>query len=423
MLATPARAAETPSLALAGRAAALRCLVETCDTTSGRSGPLAGLTYVAKDLLDVAGRKPGCGLGQSAAEPPLKDAALLIVLDAAGAARRGYAEMTPLAFEPSGGNAARGRPLNPWNPARICGGSSSGSAVAVAAGLTDFSIGSDTAGSLRIPAQCCGVTAWKPTPGLVPLDGAMALSPSLDVVGFLAREASTLERIAVLFCRDQAPRRIATIAVANDLIAQSEPAIARAIESLAARLKASGRRLAPEPLAALLKACDVPVLDVLQAESAAEHGWRLANGTLEPTLAARLRKGLAIPPEQADEARARLKAIAGALSLFRQHGAILLPVMPIVTPEVAACEPGSVAFSARTLYALSAYTRFVNGLGLAAVALPCGFDENGMPIAAQLVGPAGSDLALLALAADIQRDSDWHALEPTGVSALLKASR
>ncbi len=420
MLATPARAAETPSLALAGRAAALRCLVEACDAPGG-SGPLAGLSYVAKDLLDVAGRKPGCGLTADAGSLPMRDAAVLSMLDAAGAARRGYAQMTPLAFEPSGGNAACGRPLNPWNPARICGGSSSGPGVAVSGGLVDFAIGSDTAGSLRIPAQCCGVTAWKPTPGLVPLAGTMALSPSLDVLGFLARGAGTLERVATPFAGTVSAQRIATIAVANDLIAQSDPAIARAVENLATRLKAGGRRIAPEPLAALLKACDGPVLDVLQAESAAEHGWRLAEGMLEPTLAARLRKGLAIPAAQADEARARLKAIAGALSLFRQHDAILLPVMPIVTPAVAACDPGSPAFSGRTLYALSAFTRFVNGLGLPAVALPCGFDENGMPIAAQLVGPAGSDLSLLALAAEIQRDSDWHALRPAALDALLEA--
>jgi Asp-tRNA(Asn)/Glu-tRNA(Gln) amidotransferase A subunit family amidase len=422
MLATPARAAETPSLALADRAAALRCLVETCDAP-GVSGPLAGLTYVAKDLLDVAGRKPGLGLNEGLGAPPVRDADILTGLDAAGASRRGYAEMTPLAFEPSGGNAARGRPLNPWNPERICGGSSSGSAVAVAGGLADFAIGSDTAGSLRIPAHCCGVTAWKPTPGLVPLAGAMALSPSLDVLGFLARDAITLKCVAESFRTNEAPRRIAPIAVAQDLIAQSEPAVARAIESLAKRLKANGYRTAQEPLAALLKACDGPVLDVLQAESAAEHGWRLADGTLEPTLAARLRKGLAIPAEQAIEARARLKAIAGALSLFRQHDAILLPVMPIVTPEVAACEPASPGFSARTLYALSAFTRFVNGLGLAAVALPCGFDENGMPVAAQLVGPAGSDLSLLSLAAEIQRDSEWHALRPAALDSLLEVGR
>lgn len=422
MLATPARAAQTPSPALADRAAALRCLVEACDAPGG-SGPLAGLSYVAKDLFDVAGRKPGCGLTAGAGGAPMRDAAVLSILDAAGAARRGYAQMTPLAFEPSGGNATCGRPLNPWHPERICGGSSSGSAVAISGGVADFAIGSDTAGSLRIPAQCCGVTAWKPTPGLVPLDGAMALSPSLDVLGFLARDASTLERVAGVFCADGAPRRIATIAIATDLIAQSDPAIGRAVESLVTRLKVSGRRIAPEPLAALLEACDGPVLDVLQAESAAQHGWRLADGKLEPTLAARLRKGLAIPAEQADEARVRLAAIGGAPSLFRRHDAILLPVMPIATPEVVACEPGSPAFSGRTLYALSAFTRFVNGLGLAAVALPCGFDENDMPIAAQLVGPASSDLALLALATDIQRDSDWHALEPTALAGLLEAGR
>lgn len=422
MLAMLSRATQTPGAMLAAPAAALRCLVETCDGASGQ-GPLAGLSYAAKDLLDVAGRTPGLGLLNARRPAVARDAAILTMLDRAGAARRGYAEMTPLAFEPSGANAARGRPLNPWNPERICGGSSSGSAVAVAAGLVDFAIGSDTAGSLRIPAHCCGVTAWKPTPGLIPPEGATALAPSLDVLGFLARDAETLRRVAGVFRDSKTARRIATIAVAQDLIAQADPAVARAVETLAARLKALGRSVRPEPLAALLKACDGPVLTVLQAESAAEHGWRLAGGEIEPTLAARLSKGLAISADEADEARARLEAIAGALSLFRHHDAILLPAMPIVTPTVAACEPASPAFSARTLYALSAFTRFVNGLGLAAVALPCGFDDHGMPIAAQLVGPAGGDLALLALAAEIQLDSDWHALEPAALADLLGGDR
>ena len=398
----------------------LRLLVQAEAATTAGAGALSGLSYLAKDLLDTPGRAPSCGLAAPAGEAPREKAALLAALDEAGAQRLGFCEMTALACEPSGSNPLRQRPLNPWDPNRICGGSSSGSGVAVAAGLVDFAIGSDTAGSLRIPAHCCGVTAWKPSYGLLPLAGAMALAPSLDVLGFLARDATTLLRLAGVFAPE--PKQALRIAYAADLDAVSEAPVAAACSELAELMKATGLRVAEEPLSPLLKACDPPLFDVLQGETSREHGWRLAGGALDPGLTARLQKGLAISPERLAEARERLQAIAGALTLFRHHDAILLPVMPIETPEIAACEPSSPGFAPRKLYALSAYTRFVNALGLAAVALPCGFDSQGMPIGAQLVGPAGSDLALLKLAARIQRDSAWHGRQPTALAALLEAA-
>lgn len=404
------------------RAERLRLLVETDNTPPQSEGVLTGLTYLAKDLFDSHGRAPTLGLAHATGEPPPSQARLLSALDDAGAQRLGFCEMTALACEPSGGNPLRQRPLNPWDPSRICGGSSSGSGVAVAAGIVDFAIGSDTAGSLRIPAHCCGLTAWKPSYGRLPVQGAMALAPSLDVLGFLARNAATLMRLARPFLPDRAPTAGQRIAYAADLAAASEPAVATACAGLAARLKGSGLRVAEEPLAPLLKACDAPVLDVLQGEMAVEHGWRIGSGQLDPMLEARLRKGLAITRERLAEARERLQAIARALTLFRHHDAILLPVMAIETPEVAACEPGSPGFAPRTLYALSAYTRFVNALGLPAVALPCGFDSQGLPIGAQLVGPPGSDLALLTLAEQIQRDTTWHGREPSALAALLEAA-
>lgn len=408
-----------------GGAERLRLLVEAGDAPARSAGALAGLTYLAKDLFDTPGRTPTLGLGTAGGEPPRDKASLLETLDGAGAQCLGFCEMTALACEPSGSNPLRKRPLNPWNASRICGGSSSGSGVAVAAGLVDFAIGSDTAGSLRIPAHCCGTTAWKPGFGRLPVQGTMALAPSLDVLGFLARDAATLARLAQVLLPKSLPQAVPAarrVAYAADLAAASEPSIASACAGLAERLKVLDIGVTEEPLAALLKACDPLVLDLLQGEMAAEHGWRIGGGQLEPMLEARLRKGLAVPAERLAEARERLQAIARALTLFRHHDAILLPVMPIETPEVALCEPASPGFSPRTLYALSAYTRFVNGLGLPAVALPCGFDRQGLPIGAQLIGPPGSDLALLDLATQIQRDTTWHGREPSALAALLEAA-
>src|SRR5262245_64145691 len=119
-------------------------------------------------------------------------AAVLDLLDRAGARRIGYAAMTELAYEPSGYNSHHGHVGNPWNPEFISGGSSSGSAAAVASGSVVVSLGSDTGGSLRIPAHSCGITAWKPTYGAVSALGAIPLAPSLDTIGLLARSASDM---------------------------------------------------------------------------------------------------------------------------------------------------------------------------------------------------------------------------------------
>lgn len=155
-------------------------------------GVLHAMPYAAKDIFVSATRLPHGGLAQPLPMERLPRATVLDLLDRAGARRIGYTTMTELAYEPSGYNATHGAPKNPWNFDFITGGSSSGSAVAVASGSTVFAFGSDTGGSLRIPAHCCGLTSWKPTFGAVPLAGAMPLSPSLDTVGILARSASDL---------------------------------------------------------------------------------------------------------------------------------------------------------------------------------------------------------------------------------------
>ena len=146
-------------------------------------GILDGMPYAAKDIFLSATRMPHGGLSR----PPMKiegaQATVLDLLDRAGGRRIGYTAMTELAYEPSGYNAVHGRIGNPWNVDFISGGSSSGSAAAVASGSVVFALGSDTGGSLRIPAHCCGVTAWKPSYGAVSAAGSIALAPTLDTIG------------------------------------------------------------------------------------------------------------------------------------------------------------------------------------------------------------------------------------------------
>jgi len=360
-------------------------------------GALSATPIAIKDMFDVAGRTAGWGIGRKGAAAA-RDADVIAQLRKAGARIAGMAVMTPLAYEPSGANPIDGRPLNPHDATRICGGSSSGSAVAVAAGLVRIAIGTDTGGSVRIPAHCCGLTALKPTHGAISLEGAMPLAPSLDTIGFLADNAATIEPFAeAVLPSSSADRDIASIGFASDLAALSAASIAACFNAAMARcsgLSIAARAIALNPV---LEACDPPTFALMQGEAAEHHRTLIDQGQLEASLAKRLAKGLSIDDAQLAAARAQLPLLRQDMlnGLLKHHDAILLPVMPIETPPVAQCEFGSPDFSARTLFALSAFTRFVNALGLPAVAFPAGKDAAGMPIALQLVGRPGAEAALL----------------------------
>lgn len=387
---------------------------------AAQAGPLGGLSYAVKDLVDVAGRAPTLGLADAPGRSPARTAEVIDILSKNGGRLIGFTEMTALAYEPSGGNSARRRPVNPWSALHICGGSSSGSAVAVAAGMVPVALGSDTGGSLRIPAHCCGITAWKPGRGIVPADGTMALAPSLDVIGFLSRAAADLLPVAACFSSASTAQPIRRVAVVDDVLEDCDAEVIDAIRRVAAAWTHDGIETSTTNVKPLMDCCDPSVLLLMQGEAALAHRALMDAGHLDPVLAKRLGKGSAIADHEMEAARELLAKLTGATldATFGNADAILMPVMRIRTPTVATCEPDSAEFSARVLYQLSALTRWVNGLGLPAVAIPAGFDRDGMPVAVQLVGRPGSDRALLELAAAIQFHTDWHGRVPTGVAAL-----
>lgn len=378
--------------------------------TGASGGVLSGLPIAIKDMIDIAGRAPTFGLAQAPRGVPTRNARVFDMLSDAGAVTVAFAQMSPLAYEPSGANPQRGRPLNPWNKDYICGGSSSGPAVAVASGCVPLALGSDTAGSLRIPAHCCGITAWKPTHGLVPSQGTMDLAPSLDAIGFLARAASTIAPVAEVFAGRSEPRLIRRVAVAHDLTLRSATSIQSSVAAMEQTLLSIGRSLMSMALEPLLTATDAPVMTVLVGEAARANADLIGSNMLDRELKARLEKGLVITDEQLEESRRLLGQLAATEieRLFFDADAILLPVMPLSTPLVETCEPTGAAFAPRTLYALSSFTRFVNALGLPAVSVPAGVDEHGLPIGLQMVGPPGSDRALITLACEIQCACEWH---------------
>jgi aspartyl-tRNA(Asn)/glutamyl-tRNA(Gln) amidotransferase subunit A len=379
-------------------------------------GLLRGLPYVAKDMFATGLSAPswGCKAPQASSLPR---ASLVDRLDQAGALLLGTAVMTELAYEPSG--VSWRTPKNPWGFDMIPGGSSSGSAILVASGCCFAALGSDTGGSVRIPAHCCGITALKPGYGRLPLDGAMTLAPSLDTAGIFARSAIDLAPIWPLLS-GEAPalsRRTRSGVLLQDAFDACEAEIAGILRGTIDVLAADG--VAMTRKSGFPEQADAHALTVLQAEAAREHAPLLDDSNMDATLRKRLRKGLAISDSELDLARGHREALCVQFlsEVFDQADVVFLPVMPIKTPRVEEVDPASALFNPRTLYTLSRFTRFVNYLGLPALALPAGFDGRGMPVGLQIIGRPGSEAALLEIGISLQERTDWHGRVPSAIAS------
>jgi aspartyl-tRNA(Asn)/glutamyl-tRNA(Gln) amidotransferase subunit A len=379
-------------------------------------GPLSGLPYVAKDMFATGRTQPswGCSTPQARALPR---ASVIDRLDQAGASLIGAATMTELAYEASG--IGRRGALNPWRFDAIPGGSSTGSAILVASGCCFAALGSDTAGSVRIPAHCCGITALKPGYGKIPLDGAMSLAPSLDTFGIFARSAADLALLWPSICGEapDASEELPRVVVLQDVFDSSDAGIATVARGAVNVLAESGMMI--EERSGFPEEADRQTLTVLQAEVAHQHRARIEDPKIDATLRRRIGKGLSITDEElaiAMAARDRLRD-QFILSCLGEAGVAVLPVMPIKTPHVKEVDPASPQFNPRVLYALSRFTRFVNYFGLPALAVPAGFDVSGMPVGLQLIGHPGSEATLLQIAVRLQERTDWHGRVPLAIAA------
>jgi amidase len=362
-----------------------------------------GIRLAVKDLIDVEGvpTTAGSRAVAQAASPADRDAPCLAGARAAGVAIVGKANLHELAYGGAGINEWFGTPVNPLDPGLLPGGSSSGSAVAVADGEADVAYGSDTGGSVRIPAAFCGITGLKTTHGRVCLDRVWPLAPSLDTIGPMARDvAGVITGMLLLeagFVVDVPPaRRVGRIRPPGFDV---DPRIDAAIDAALAR---SGLEVAEAELPGWLAAretCGV----LLDAEAVESNRALLDDpelrGLIGPNVAARLAGAAAVTPQQAAVARAAQprwrEAMAAAVDAA---GLLALPTVPFYPPPLTAA-PG---------LHFTAFTNAVNFAGFPALALPVPSAHDRLPASLQLIGPPGSEALLLATGTVIEASAGYR---------------
>jgi len=364
------------------------------------SGPLAGLTFAAKDLYDVAGQKTGFGNPDwlRTHEPAVRTAPAVQMLLDAGARLVGKTHTEEMAWSLTGENAHYGTPVNVNAPGRVPGGSSSGSAAAVAAGLVDFALGSDTGGSVRLPASYCGILGLRPTHGRIPLEGACPLAPSFDTCGWFARDAGVFERVGRVLLRDAAPARApGRLLVAQDAFAFAEDvalaALKPALERVAALIGAPENvTVGDESLTRWMDYFRFPQ----GAEAWAAHGAWIARVKPQfgPAIKGRFEWASTVDPKDVARAGTRREEITRRMDdTLRDNAVLALPSAPdIALPRNS---PPAVVdkLRARALPMLC-----IAGLArLPQVSLPLA-TVNGCPLGLSLIAARGNDTLLLALA-------------------------
>jgi aspartyl-tRNA(Asn)/glutamyl-tRNA(Gln) amidotransferase subunit A len=401
----------------------------------GPLGALHGVPLAHKDMYYEAGRRSTCGSAIRRDHVPAVTATVLDRLRAAGSYTFAGLNMAEFAQNATGHNAHYGDCRNPWNPLYIPGGSSSGSGAAVAARFTYAALGSDTGGSVRIPASACGVTGLKPTQTRVSRAGAMPLSFSADNVGPLARTARDCARILRLIAGPDPMDPTAAaepvpdyetgldgdlrglrVGVPTDGLLGAGTPVGDAVHAATEVLAARGARLVPVSLP-YMEVATAYLIVIFRSEGAAIHDrWmRDSPGAYAAHLSAKLYSGYAVPASRYIEAlRARGPILrAFAAEVFDKADVIALPTIPGNLPTLAETDidAGPVSAAAAS-EALSVNTRAFNYLGLPAVSVPCGFDPNGLPIGLQIVGWPFAEGRVLKVADAYQREMDWHTRAP-----------
>ena len=402
--ATPARARAEAQAARARAKAGLRW------------GPLDGVPISWKDLYDTAGTVTAGGSALLADRVPERDALVVERASRAGAVCLGKTNLTEFAYSGLGINPTTGTPANPYDAEtpRCPGGSSSGAAVSVARGLAPAAIGSDTGGSVRVPAAWNGLVGLKTTIGLVPTDGVLPLSQSLDTVGPLTRDVADANALLGLLLNrrpadlDGADLHGARFLVAATFAAErTAPGVRRSFEAALDRLTRAGASLVHG---------DIPEFDQLDemiggpgdiqvCEACANWGdlietdpGRVFRPIAERVLAGRQHRAVDMVAFVARMAEIQRRYVQRAA----EFSAVLTPSVMIPPPPITVLEDGGEDYIATNIDSLR-FTRLGNRLGLCGLTLPCGLDESGLPVGLMLNGLPGADNALLRLGAAVER--------------------
>jgi amidase len=362
-------------------------------------GPLSGLTFAAKDAFHVEGVRTGFGQPEwLRTHPPANVTARAVeLLLEAGADMIAKAHCDELCYSLTGENAHYGTPENVNAPGRVPGGSSNGSAAAVAGGLVDFALGSDCGGSVRIPASYCGIFGMRPTWGRVPLDGALPFGPSFDVAGWLARSPDVFERVGRVLLRDQSrPQWPKRLLIAKDAFGLVEDQVVQALMPAVEKVKseigaAEDVVVSEEGLASWFEAFRT----IQAAEIWGSLGaWITATKPrLGPGVKERLEWAATVSPDMMAQASARREQIRRRLEDLMQPGDVLcLPTSPRVAPlKGTTADKVEVEYrnQAMCLLCISGHT------GLPQVSLPVASLDS-LPLGLSLLGARGSDVDLLA---------------------------
>jgi len=409
-------------------AEARRCDAEMA---AGRDrGPLHGIPLAVKDLYDTAGVRTTAGSRILGDRVPQEDAVTVARLRAAGAVMVGKTNLNEFACGVTTTNAHYGDTRNPWDLSRSPGGSSGGSAAALAAGLCTLALGTDTGGSIRIPAALCGVVGLKPTYGRLSCRGIMPLSWEQDHAGPMARTvwdvAAMLAAMAGWDPADPASRRAPVpdylaaldagldclrVGVDRDFALQCVGSEVRAAFEAALEVLAGlGARVLEVHVPRLVEGLAAGLV-IWGAEAAAVHAeWlRTRPEDYDPLVRSRLEKGLALAGTEVASAQRQRRLLQRDLQLlFEKVDLLATPTCALEAPPRGARSVVVDGDEVEVLPALTRFSRVFNLVGLPAISVPCGFTAGGLPLGLQLVGAELDDARVLQAAYGYEQATDWH---------------
>jgi aspartyl-tRNA(Asn)/glutamyl-tRNA(Gln) amidotransferase subunit A len=381
-------------------------------------GPLHGIPIALKDLIDVAGVRTTAASRQYPDCVAKQDAAIVTQLKRAGAVILGKNNLHECAFGGSGVVSAFGPARNPWDVTRITGGSSSGSAAAVAAGMCLAALGTDTAGSLRCPPALCGVVGHRPSQGMVRNEGIIPLVPSFDTPGPITR--SVRDVVAILECvaapgatslspRLDEPVANLRVSVARNLAEDADPEVAQCFQTAVATISKFVSQVTEFDLQ-----WQIPTT-IRNYETYRYHQTMLESTPelYDPRTLLRVRATAGVSEADYQRALRELNEFNQSVRVFENLDAVLSPTVPVAAPRLGELEALDAA--ALRQYELSYLLKNAfpfSYLGWPSVSVPCGFTSEGLPVGLQISAAPGADLVALSLAYAYERATEWHTRVP-----------